>query len=85
VLPSGATIVRMASAYPGSSERMRVTLTPGGGTARELMWVRRDDVPGKQARDQTGYYEIAVDNYGYSLIVTPSPAERTGTGSGSTS
>lgn len=80
VLPSSATILRMASGYPGSSDRMRVSLTPAGGAPRDLAWVSRDDVPGKQALDQAGYYEIVVDNFGYSLVVTGSPAERSGAG-----
>ena len=81
VLPSAATILRLANGYPGSGDRIRVTVTPSaGGAPQELAWVSRDDVPGKQSRDQTGYYEIAIDNFGYSLIVTPAPAERTGSG-----
>ncbi len=80
VLPASATILRMANAYPGSSDRMRVSLTPTGGPPRVLAWVSREDVAGKQSLDQAGYYEIAIDNFGYNLIVTPAPAERTGPG-----
>ncbi|HEY8207621.1 MAG TPA: hypothetical protein VIG99_09080, partial [Myxococcaceae bacterium] len=80
VLPSRAAILRLTNPYPGSSDRIRVTLTPAGGTARQLDWVGQDDIPGKQARDQTGYYEIVIDNTGYSLIMTAAPAERSGPG-----
>jgi hypothetical protein len=78
MLPGGARILRLISAYPGGSDRMRVTLTPLGGAPRELAWVGRDDRAGQQAHDATGYYELAVDRAGYSVIVTPAPAERAG-------
>lgn len=77
VLPARAAILRLASPYPNS---MKVFLTPSAGARRELVWVSRDDIAGQQAHDEAGYYSVENDIFGYSLIVSPPPAERTGPG-----
>lgn len=78
--PGGARILRLISAYPGGADRMRITLTPFGGAPRVLPWVSRDDLPGQRAHDATGYYDLALDRGGYSVIITPAPADRDGNG-----
>ena len=81
-LPSSAVILRLTSAWPLDGERIEVILSPfvGGTSTGPLAWVRTDDVTRKQALANAGYIETVVDGFGYSVIVTSSPALRNGGG-----
>ncbi len=80
-LPSAMVILRMASAYPGDAGRISIALLPVGGSASTpLAYVAREDQTGKQRLASSGFFEVVVDNAGYSLLVTPSPAARSGSG-----
>jgi hypothetical protein len=79
-LPASSVMLRMASAFPGS-DRIQVILTSIGTRASSVLsWVARDDLPGKQRLDAAGFFEVVVDQFGYTILVTPAPAERTGAG-----
>jgi len=80
-LPSSSIILRMTSPLPEGPASINLSLAflSGGATGR-LQNVRFDDAPGAQALDAVGSYSVVNDTFGYSIIIRPPVAQRTGTG-----
>lgn len=78
-LPSASVILRMASAYDGTTTSITIKYLSDGTTA-ELEQVATSDLVRRQALATQGYFEIVAGAYGYSVIVVPRADQRAGAG-----
>lgn len=78
VLPSASVLLRFTNLLP---DDMNISLKyPSGNTSGRLQWVAMDNFSQRQALDATGYYMHALDGFGYTVIVVPPAAQRSGPG-----